>query len=216
MLAIVISHFTGTIHTPFLVLLWVSRSYNTIFKEAQAGGCMNRQNKHELGFLFNVDILVRNKTNAKALQSLLQLLNSGDDIIDYRVKSGIELGEIIDASLSAKRRSLISKSNNQAVVNNNGNSENNSEESTPSLSVSTPCSNDILAPPMQMIQDWMETNMNNKRLVRLTILHNNQRLNIPCRILIFNEESQMVSVYHVDEKQVYTFHLNEIIDYVEA
>ena len=40
------------------------------------------------------------------------------------------------------------------------------------------------------------------------------KLNIPCRIINFDVNSQMLTVYHVDEKQVYSFTLNEIDEIV--
>jgi hypothetical protein len=40
------------------------------------------------------------------------------------------------------------------------------------------------------------------------------KLNIPCRVLNYDADTQNVSVYHVDEKKVYLFKLNEIDDFV--
>lgn len=52
-------------------------------------------------------------------------------------------------------------------------------------------------------------------LIRLKIIKEKGiRLNIPCRILKYDESNDCISVYHVDEKKVYLFGLNEIEDFV--
>lgn len=61
------------------------------------------------GFLFNVDILVKSSSNALALQYLLEMLNDKAEVVDFRVKSGMELGEIINTLVQAKKDSVISK-----------------------------------------------------------------------------------------------------------
>lgn len=53
------------------------------------------------------------------------------------------------------------------------------------------------------------------RLVRLSINKGmGVKLSIPGRILDFDPCRSMVHVYHVDEKQVYTFRLSEIDDFI--
>ncbi|QAY65072.1 hypothetical protein [Paenibacillus protaetiae] len=41
------------------------------------------------------------------------------------------------------------------------------------------------------------------------------KLNIPCRIIQADEQSNKLTVYHVDEKQVYSFTLTEIEEIIE-
>lgn len=60
------------------------------------------------GFLFNVDILVKSPSNALALQYLLEMLNDKAEVVDFRIKSGMELGEIINTLVQAKKDSVIS------------------------------------------------------------------------------------------------------------
>jgi hypothetical protein len=42
------------------------------------------------------------------------------------------------------------------------------------------------------------------------------KLSIPCRIINVDENESLITVYHVDEKQVYSFRLNEIEDFTQA
>ncbi|MNJ67746.1 hypothetical protein D3C77_639440 [compost metagenome] len=65
-------------------------------------------------------------------------------------------------------------------------------------------------------QDWIQKYISENRLVRILINRNGERINIPCRILNFQSETYTINVYHVDEKQVYTFMLSEIIDFIET
>ena len=51
-------------------------------------------------------------------------------------------------------------------------------------------------------------------LVRLSVVKGRGvKLSLPCRILHYDEEREQLSVYHVDEKKVYAFPLNEIDDF---
>ncbi|KIL36752.1 hypothetical protein SD71_05715 [Cohnella kolymensis] len=55
-----------------------------------------------------------------------------------------------------------------------------------------------------------------KQLIRLSVNKGRGiKLNIPCRLLNYDADLELLSVYHVDEKQVYTFNLTEIDDLVE-
>lgn len=70
-------------------------------------------------FMFNVDLLVYGESNALAMERLLHLLNQSN-FADYRIKSGIELGRLIEElevkqpviekkTFQAKRQHLTSK-----------------------------------------------------------------------------------------------------------
>jgi hypothetical protein len=61
------------------------------------------------------------------------------------------------------------------------------------------------------IRQYIESN----KLIRLNINKGRGvKLSIPCRILNFDEGNQLLTVYHVDEKQVHSIKLNEIDDFV--
>lgn len=153
----------------------------------------------ESGYLFNVDILIKGSSNGHALQLLLQLLNSKGEIADYSVKSGIHLGEIIEASLNAKRKSLIPPPVRKA-------------EPKPTAAVS---GNTKLAAGSP-VSEWIQSYISSNRLVRVLIETPKGRQSIPCRILNYLPDNEVLNVYHVDEKQVYTYKLNEIIDILEV
>lgn len=58
--------------------------------------------------------------------------------------------------------------------------------------------------------------MKSNTLVRLLINRGfGVSMNIPCRIINMDESERLITAYHVDEKQVYTFRMNEIEDIVE-
>ncbi|EXX91679.1 hypothetical protein BG53_08755 [Paenibacillus darwinianus] len=53
------------------------------------------------------------------------------------------------------------------------------------------------------------------KLIRLNVNKGRGvKLSVPCRILSYDESKLAVTVYHVDEKQVYIFDLNEIDDFI--
>lgn len=146
---------------------------------------MNQQNAsaststEQSSFVFNVEVLINSKNNAIALEQLLHALNNCD-FLDYRVLSGIKLGEQIDKQ----------KENASSVVNVPLTSESNSG--------------------FEPIRALMKSNA----LIRLIVNKGlGIMLNIPCRIINMDEKDNLITVYHVDEKQVYTFRLNEIEDF---
>jgi len=62
------------------------------------------------------------------------------------------------------------------------------------------------------IRDYIES----KRLIRINVNKGlGVKLSIPCRVLNYDSATQLITVYHVDEKQVYTVRLTEIDDFVE-
>lgn len=152
-------------------------------------------------FLFNVDILIEDETNGRALEKLLHLLN-GDEIKDYQIKEGVELGKIIEKAL----HETISKSKEKPVEAAQVTQQSRAKAQEQSL----PAKED----PHQAIWDQLQQFKQNNSLVRMTVVKGKGiTLNIPCRILNFDPPTENVSVYHVDEKQVYLFKINEIDDF---
>lgn len=151
------------------------------------------KNPSDGSFLFQIEVLVSGETNGIALERLLHLLNNGD-IVDYRVKSGIRLGAKID----------------QAVVAAGTNKEAADIDHPPAPTAPPPdqtCDNDDME---SQIARFIKSN----KLLRLNINKGRGiKLSIPCRIISYDSGSQQITVYHVDEKQVYSFQLNEIDDY---
>ncbi|MBM7565380.1 hypothetical protein [Paenibacillus sacheonensis] len=140
-------------------------------------------------FLFNVDLLVESESDAKALEKLLHMLNKAG-FADYRIKSGIQLGRMIE--------SLENQYPSQAVP--------------IELPTAQPQADTAIVPSvLDRIKDCIAA----KSLIRIMVNKGfGVRLNIPCRILHLDESTQILTVYHVDEKQVYAFSLNEIDDFI--
>ncbi|MCD1261728.1 hypothetical protein B5M42_023275 [Paenibacillus athensensis] len=166
------------------------------------------------GHLFNVDIFIESASNGLALEKLLQLLHSSG-VKDYQINSGVTLGKIIEANLEAY-------SDSQTPIKLPDASRKPTEakpaEAAPARkdAVKKPAS--APAPAAASSDETMgkvlEQFKLNNTLIRLTVVKGKGvRLNMPCRILNFDAASQNVTVYHVDEKKVYLFKINEIEDF---
>jgi len=153
-------------------------------------------------FIYNVEILIESKHHAAALIQLLQQLNQCG-FADYKIVSGIQLGKQVDAvkaQADVIQNVPIGPPKNQTKV----------KAAEPAVA-STP------AQPAENGFENLRKLLKSNKLIRL---HVNKGLgikaSIPCRIINIEESSGIVTVYHVDEKQVYTFRLTEIEDYTEA
>lgn len=170
-------------------------------------------------YLFNVDILINARTNPLALQYLLELLNHHEKVTDFNINSGLELGRTIDSLLRSAKLAL-------------------KQEITSPIPVKLPQKSPIKLPtapsdqtsqaskptaPLQQAQqalassnafDQIRQYIQNNKLVRIRTNRQGKQISMPCRILNFDEDVKTISVYHVDEKQVYTFKLNEIDEFL--
>ncbi|MDO3408825.1 hypothetical protein QWJ34_03510 [Saccharibacillus sp. CPCC 101409] len=166
-----------------------------------------KKTQEQSGFLFNVDVLIDGSSNAQALQSLLEMLNGSKNVIDLRINSGIEVGRIIESALAGLKTNYVEKSKAGLSAANGirARAVAASEAAPKEIPKSQPQPSPSLT--SEDIRDCIRKN----RLVRLIVNKpGGNRLSIPCRILNFDESAQILSVYHVDEKQVYSFSLNEI------
>jgi hypothetical protein len=158
----------------------------------------DRISTEQATFMFNVDILVYGESNALAMERLLHLLNQSN-FADYRIKSGIELGRLIE-ELEVKQPVMEKKN-----VPSKASAPNQQTKKTAADS----------AAELTLVTERIKACAGDNRLIRLMINKGyGVKLNIPCRIINFDVNSQMLTVYHVDEKQVYSFTLNEIDDFV--
>ncbi|SEL86073.1 hypothetical protein SAMN05518856_1215 [Paenibacillus sp. OK003] len=186
-------------------------------------------NEEEIGFLFNVDILIKSRSNALALQSLLEFINKEEQIADFRIQSGIELGKIIEVTLQSKKDSFAflhkERKKSQSNAKQKSSSPNQATASTvpvtPQSEIETPASQKAPSTEAPNITNansfdvWIDTLIKENRLTRIVVNNKNGRhQSIPCRILNFDRDNSIVSVYHVDEKQVYTFRTNEIDEFL--
>lgn len=177
----------------------------------------NKQNNEDSGYLFNVDILMKSRSNALALQALIEMLNSNEMIADFRIKSGMELGQLIESMLQDKRKSLINKSGSAAIKPPLPDNRPKPKAKTdlPAKSPDTPADSKVNTTQYSsQLHEWIMECIHDNRLIRLTVTRSGQPFSMPCRILNFEEADQLLNVYHVDEKQVYSFKLNEIIEVV--
>ncbi|TXK80047.1 hypothetical protein [Paenibacillus sp. N3.4] len=158
----------------------------------------NKTNTSAGGHLFTVEILIEEATNGLAMEKLLHLLNV-DIVKDYRINKGIDLGKLIEVNTTKERDSSIdfNKKNTTAL---------------PASAASVTKQNDAAS---TKIIEQLESYKLHNTLIRLTVIKaKGIKLSLPCRILNYDNSSQHVTVYHVDEKKVYLFKLNEIDDYV--
>lgn len=188
-------------------------------------------------FKFNVDILVQGESNVAALEALLQLLHQHPDVLDARVQSGNELGSLLELAEAMQQRNIKQSPLGKLAVHAAAdhrvdhssprtNNKRNAGAQSPALvaNVNKPArtaateytkpsqqqSNDAR---LQDVENQLKSYIEQNRLLRLRINKGKGiTLNLPCRILNYDASNQLLNVYHVDEKQVYAFNLNEIED----
>lgn len=155
-------------------------------------------------YVYNVQLLVEDEHHASALAQLLSKLNSAQ-FIDYKIVSGIELGQEIDSRLNnASSKATLPIQNTKA--------KQKTEASPPAKPAAEP-KNDQYALSMEVFRQCKSKNT----LIRLIVNRGlGIKASIPCRVINLDENELLITVYHVDEKQVYTFRLNEIEDFIEA
>lgn len=169
-------------------------------------------------FIYNIEVLVEGKTHALALERLIHSLNRSG-FLDYRVTSGIQLGAQID------NRKASAPGWSEVPI---GTSPPGSAAAMARQQSGTPQAAGDKAgmPPaasgkkgIQELDglngfDKIRAIMKNNTLIRLIVNKGlGIKLSIPCRIINIDENENLITVYHVDEKQVYTFRLNEIEDF---
>jgi hypothetical protein len=128
-------------------------------------------------YLFQVDILVRAPSNGIAMEKLLHLLNEGE-LEDYRIVSGVQLGETIRKELDSTDRT------------------------SPMLTDSLDAK----------IRGFIQSN----KLIRVNLNRGKGvKQSMPCRVVNFDPEQMLLTLYHVDEKRVYSVYMYEIDDFIE-
>lgn len=158
-------------------------------------------------YLFNVDILINARTHPLALQYLLELMNGSQVVGDFKINSELPLGKKIDSLLNPPK--TLSKQESALLKKLSGYKS--SVHTSPSAAASPPkAPAESPADAFEQIRTFIRDN----RLVRLRANRQGKQLSLPCRILNFDEETGTINVYHVDEKQVYTFRLNEIDEFL--
>ncbi|GKU80222.1 hypothetical protein [Paenibacillus sp. L3-i20] len=150
-----------------------------------------QETKQRSSYVFNLEIMIEDEHHTTALERLLHELNQCK-FEDFRITAGIKLGELIEQRLSAAEVTtpIPITSTNQSIM-------------------------DKVAEANGSSSEQIRTYMKNNTLIRLIVNRGlGIKLNIPCRIINMDDQSSLITVYHVDEKQVYTFRLNEIEDFI--
>lgn len=164
-----------------------------------------KQSEITNSFVFKVELLVESTNNNAALEQLIHALNLGQ-FLDYRILEGIQLGKLI-----SQRKEETPEQHSVPIIHPNSSPrlDANPAESKPQIAEDD---SSRLSDGLDAIRTYMKSN----RLIRLIVNKGfGITLSIPCRIINVDEVSNIVTVYHVDEKQVYTFRLNEIEDFQE-
>ncbi|MCC3381666.1 hypothetical protein ACFQ5D_01945 [Paenibacillus farraposensis] len=172
-------------------------------------------NQDENSYLFNVDVLVKGRSNVEALQFLLNLLSQNENIADSRIQSGIELGNLIEAALHLKKQSTANGSADAAAKLAEKFSKKKSATVTNKPSTAQEKKQSHVQPKPATQQElntyeWIQRYIQDNSLVRLIVNRYGGQRSIPCRIINLDHDNKLLSVYHVDEKQVYSFKMNEI------
>ncbi|MNB99055.1 hypothetical protein D3C76_422180 [compost metagenome] len=139
------------------------------------------------------------------------MLNSNDKITDFNINSGLELGRTIDHLLRSAKLALKQESAAPAQVPVKLPVKPTGKQAEKPAAKSLPADahGETPADAYGKIRLYIQNN----QLVRLRANRHGKQVSMPCRILNFDEAANSLSVYHVDEKQVYTFKLNEIDEF---
>ncbi len=171
-----------------------------------------QQTNDDTEFLFNVDLMITGKNNAVALQKLLDILNNQQELADFRVVNGIKLGVQIEQAIQAAGQQ-------QTAVHIPASMKSKPSPASPPPTTTPnepPAPKDTSSSQEDDMGSWLSMYIESSQLIRVTINRRGERMSIPCRILKYDNDDQTISVYHVDEKQVYTFKLNEIDDFQQT
>jgi len=175
---------------------------------------MSSKQNNKSGYLFTVEILLEELSNGLALEKLLQTLNRSDAVKDYKIVNGVELGKLIDLNKSAK-------SSDSRVENTMKSDFTKPIGVKPGTVVVAPSKSphklsDVKPKPTNSAgsKAWLDrfTKLkNDNSLVRLYVVQEKgSTFDLPCRILHISSEEETLTVYHVDEKKVFTYKFNEI------
>lgn len=188
--------------------------------------------------LFQVEILVEEPTHMMALAALLQALNH-PHVSDFRIMQGIQFGKEIEKTLKESKGERFAIPPHQAAPvkvpppngaekDRPGKPEPNpageksligepadgkAKEPAPMKKTDSPAGNLKASLSFDNLSDLQDKGT----LVRIVaVKEKGIRLSIPCRILRFDAAGQQLTIYHVDEKKVYSFNLNEIEDIITS
>ena len=164
----------------------------------------------ENGYVFSLEVLIKGKTNGHALEKLTHLLNHAEEITDYRIVKGVNLGQVIEA---AQKLVQDKESDKPATLQKASAAASGQKKEAKHPEAKHPEPKQSTKHDFKPLIEQIEACIANRNLVRLSIVKGKGvKLSIPCRILNYDLASGNITVYHVDEKKVYSFLLTEIDD----
>jgi len=170
----------------------------------------NQDKSERKSYVFNVDLLLEDTSNAKALETLLKALNQSP-FIDFKIQSGLEFGRLIE-QLKQEQRQKANVNVPPKLVSRQAPAAKPAAAAAKSPAPKQAAGDSpIPAAVVERINGYIAAN----QLIRLNVNKGRGvKLSVPCRIVGFDETARKITVYHVDEKKVYAFSLNEIDDFV--
>jgi wyosine [tRNA(Phe)-imidazoG37] synthetase (radical SAM superfamily) len=156
----------------------------------------NKNEMNKKAFLFHVEVLVEGYNQAMAQESLLSLLRT-EKVKTIQLQSPTPpVAEHDEEDLQKRKKKETSKSNDAKLTK--------QQETKQAANTG-----------YQRIINQIEDFKKNNTLIRLSIVKGKGiNLSVPCRILNYEDATQNVTIYHVDEKKVYQYSLNEIDDLI--
>jgi hypothetical protein len=160
-------------------------------------------------YVYHVELLIEDENHSAALAQLINKLNDAA-LVDYKIISGIQLGNDIDAR---KKNAIFTA---PVPVKPDAVKEKISlplDTSSAPLKAAVQANETALSEGLNVFRQYKMKNT----LIRLIINRGlGIKVSIPCRVINIDEQKMIITVYHVDEKQVYTFRLTEIEDFIEG
>jgi hypothetical protein len=145
-------------------------------------------------YLFHVEVLVEGYNKAMAQEALLALLRS-EKVKTVQIQSATQTDIRPNEEEVQKRKKRETSKNSEVKP-----SEMKRQETKLGSNAG-----------YQHIINQIEDFKVNNTLIRLSIVKGKGiKLSVPCRVLNYDDITQNVTIYHVDEKQVYQYSLNEI------
>ncbi len=166
-------------------------------------------------YVFTVELMMEAPSNGIALERLTHLLNTAE-VKDYRILNGIELGKTIEEELG-RHRDALKKEAAQAKLKAVSSTKEETAAAKAGGSVKAGSAAPMHTEESREIISQILAIKEKGSLVRLSINKGKGvKMNFACRVLNIDPVTYNISVYHVDEKSVYLFKLNEIDDLTEV
>lgn len=172
--------------------------------------------------VFRVEIMVDESTPTLALAALLQALNH-PNVDDFRITEGIQFGKLLESTVQNGTAQPIAIPAHSAIpakhaVNAQQKEQKDKAPAKPEPPQPAANRKKTALPAPEAGTLSLENLLHLQEsgaLVRLVAVKSKGvKLSIPCRILNFDAPGQQLTIYHVDEKKVYSFSLNEIEDLI--